>query len=172
MSHRGVSHVMPIKVTTNPTTLLFHKGFFFNVSGECIQLWRLQLQITTTAHMLRKLQRAKPAQLLYECVLSVSCVHHRCIPHGLHLEVCSLWTQNSMDPSRPGAKAGAWHSVFSVHRVAEEWGTSSASLVLVNAEDADSVELGELGNENCEERHGVDHKVDPVVLCIEAGKDV
>lgn len=50
--------------------------------------------------------------------------------------------------------------------------TCIAPSVLVDAEYTDSVELRELGDEDCEEGHGVDHKVYPVVLGVEAGEDV
>ena len=52
-------------------------------------------------------------------------------------------------------------------------GTSfCAPLILIDAEDADAVKLGEFGDKHSEEGHGVDHEVDPVVFGVGAGEDV
>lgn len=49
---------------------------------------------------------------------------------------------------------------------------SDLNLVLVDAEDADSVELGKLWDEHAEKRSRVYDEVHCVVLCVEAGQEI
>lgn len=46
---------------------------------------------------------------------------------------------------------------------------SSALSVLINPKDPHTMQLWQLGDEYSEQGNGVDHEMDPIVLCVEAG---
>lgn len=55
---------------------------------------------------------------------------------------------------------------------ADPAGEGAATSVLIDSKDADSVELGQLGDEHTHQGHGVEDEVDLVVLGVEAGEEV
>lgn len=51
-------------------------------------------------------------------------------------------------------------------------GTGTALSVLIDSKNADSVQLGQLGDEHTHQGHGVEDEMDLVVLGVEAGEEV
>lgn len=56
-----------------------------------------------------------------------------------------------------------------VHGDSGKEAPSSSLSVLINPKDPHAVQLRQLGDEHGEQGNGVDHKMDPIILGVEAG---
>lgn len=98
--------------------------------------------------------------------------YHGSVPSRLHLEHSSA-ESGAKEPGivvdlQPNGRPDTLPALR-VHGDSGKEAPSSSLSVLINPKDPDAVELRQLGDEHGEQGDGVDHKMDPIVLGVEAG---
>lgn len=105
----------------------------------------------------------------FEAPVSVMCLlprlqYHGSIPQTLHLDVL---VQSCRAGDLYRAASDSQCSLLSLRTMEQ-----AVLSVLVNPKDPHSMQLWQFGNENSQQGHRVDHKMDLIIFGVEAGEDV